>query len=786
VKVRDDGTVKVLDFGLAKALSPEARGSTGATLSSPTMTSPAMTAMGIILGTAAYMSPEQAKGRPVDRRADIWAFGVVLYELLTGRRLFDAEDMSETLAAVLTRDVSLASLPLSIPPRLRALVADCLVRDPKQRLRDIGDARLVLDRLIAGESDSAPDPQPIPAAKAPMWRRALPWVAGAVATIGAATGAWMLKPEPARAVTRFSILLPEDQNFTNGGRQLVAVSPDGTKLVYVAKSRLYLREMSGLESRPIPGSDSGGAPPIGPAFSPDGQSVVFFSESATGPSDTDPTAPGSLKRLAIAGGTPVEICPATNPLGVSWDASGIVFGQIGKGILLVSPSRGEPKIIVAAGADEVLSKPRMLPGGGAVMFSAKKVSEFWDQGAIVVQPLPSGSRKTVVQGGADGQYLPTGHLAYAVSGVVLSVPFDLGTLAVTGAPVPIIEGVRRTGTTGPIGTGGAQFSYGSSTGTLAFLPGPVETGPAVVNDLAIFDRKGVARPLGLPPGSYLAPRVSPDGASVVFYTDDTREAIVWLYQLSGGTAMRRLTFGGRNQFPIWSSDGQWVAFQSDREGDRAIFRQRADGSGAAERLTKPEAGVDHVPNAFSRDGAFLLYSVVDSAINGRRGPLWTLSMKDRTATVFVTEHSNSLVEGVFSPDGHWVAYHARPGTTGPAQTYLQPFPPTGAKYLVGNGGHPYWSPKGDQLILNVGASASVIVPVTTTPAVTFGKPIDFSRTGRLERNPTAYRRNADSMPDGEHIIGVTSGPPTTTETPTAGREIIVVLNWFDDVRRKMR
>jgi Tol biopolymer transport system component len=302
-------------------------------------------------------------------------------------------------------------------------------------------------------------------------------------------------------------------------------------------------------------------------------------------------------------------------------------------------------------------------------------------------------------------------------------------------------------------------------------------------DLAIFDRKGTAKPLGLPPRNYLSPRVSPDGKAVVFGSDDGKEAVVWIYELAGGTAMRRLTFGGRNQHPIWSHDGQWVAFQSDREGDVAVFRQRADGSGAAERLTKPETGVGHVPHAFSPDGAFLLYSVFyPLGAPPTRGPrLWTLSMKDRTTTAFGAE-GTSLVEGVFSPDGRWVAYHTRAETGQGSQTFLEPFPPTGAKYLVGAGGQPYWSPKGDQLILNVNARVSSIIPVKTTPSVSFGQPIDLPRTGREERNPATNRRNADSLLDGEHIIGVTS----VAEEAVAADEIVVVLNWFDEVRRKMQ
>jgi serine/threonine-protein kinase len=779
IKVRADGTVKVLDFGLAKALDPAGASSAPATApaNSPTMTSPALTSMGLIVGTAAYMAPEQAKGRAVDKRADIWAFGVVLYEMLTRSRLFEAEDVSETLAAVLTRDLSLTSLPQTMPPRLRRLLRDCLVRDPRQRLRDIGDARIVLDQIIAGTADETPTgaAATAPAAGVPRWQRAVRWGVAAAATMAVGGAVWMLKPEPVRTVMRFSIALPEGQTFSNTGRQIVAVSPDGTNLAYTANSRLYLRPLSGLEARAIAGSETDAA--IGPAFSPDGQSVVFYSAAAASPG-------GSLKRVAVAGGAAAAICPATLPLGLSWDETGIVFGQVGKGILRVAADGGhEPEVIAAAGADEVLSSPHLLPGARAVLFSVRKGTASWDEAAVVVQPLDGGARKTLVQGASDGRYLPTGHLVYAVSGVLQAVPFDPEGLTVTGGSVPLVQGVRRTLRSGPTGTGGAQFSA-SSTGLLAFVPGPVESGLTNDNDLAVFDRKGNAQPLRFPPANYLWPRVSPNGKSVAFGIDDTREISVWLYDLAGGTAMRRLTFGGRNMYPIWSADGEWVAFWSDRDGDRAIFRQRADGSGVAERLTKPEGGSEHVPQAFSPDGAALLYSVSWPRVEDRHGPiLWTLSMKDRSATPFGVEQSAGLVQGAFSPDGRWVAYQARGAGAPSMQTFLEPFPRTGAKYLVGAGGHPYWSPKGDELILNVNAGVSVIVPVKTTPAVTFGQPVPLSRAGRLESSPINNQRGADSLPDGEHIIGVASGPPTATADRTS--EIVVVLNWFDDVRQKV-
>src|SRR4029453_15102825 len=294
----------------------------------------------------------------------------------------------------------------------------------------------------------------------------------------------------------------------------------------------------------------------------------------------------------------------------------------------------------------------------------------------------------------------------------------------------------------------AQFTT-STSGDLVYLSGPanVQISTSDDLDLAVFDRKGASRPLNLKPGSYRSPRVSPDGKFVAFEVEDTKEANVWLYELRGRSAMRLLTFGGKSRHPVWSPDSQWLTFQSDREGDLAIFRQRADGSGTAERLTKAAADTIHDPQSWSPDGAVLLFSVQ----RGQEWSLLTLSAKDRQVTPFGDVRSIDLVEGAFSPDGHWVAYQAHE-TASRRQVFLLPFPHTGSKYLVADGGHPYWSPRGDQLILNVGPSRSVIVPVSTTPQVAFGTPVEFPRVRRSEGNPAVSRRNADSMPDGEHIV----------------------------------
>jgi Tol biopolymer transport system component len=756
IKLTPDGAVKVLDFGLAKFLldAPAKANLTH----SPTL-SVAGTYPGVILGTAGYMSPEQAKGYEADQRSDLFSVGCILYELLTGRQAFDGETASEILAGVLKTEVDLTTLPPRLNPRLTELLRRCLEKNPKKRWHAAADVRVEIELLI-GRALIVDEPRLATAMPHQPWKRAIVVAASVlVGALAAGYAVWSLKPEPPRTVARFTVPLPEGQQFTNTGRQVVAISPDGSNLVYVANNRLYLRPLAGLEPRVIAGSETSTGV-LNPVFSPDGQTLTFWN----GDDDT-------LKRLALSGGTAVTICPAEAPFGMHWDETGIVFGQAAKGILRVSPNGGVPEVIATVASDEMASLPQMLPGGNAVLFSVKKTSDMWDAGKVVVQVL-GGERKTLVEGGADGRFLPTGHIAYAQSGVLLAVPFDLAKLAVAGGPVPIVEGVRRRAT-GTNATGITHFSY-SRDGALVYLAGPASLSNVDTLDLALFDRKGAAQPLKLKPGMYRSPRVSPDGKFVAFDTEDEKEAVVWLYDLSGARAVQRLTFGGKNRHPIWSRDGKWVAFQSDREGDLAIFRQLADGSGTAERLTKPEAGAEHVAQSWSSGDGHLLFSV----LKDKQWTLWTMTMNDRRPARFGDVHSNALVEGVFSPDGRWIAYQEGNATV--RGVFVQPFPATGAKYLVRQGGHPYWSAKGDALVLNVGSNSSVRIPFTTTPRVAFGQAEDFSRAGRSEGNPGTTRRNADSMPDGEHIIGVYDGATTGAEAA----QIQVVLNWFDEVRQR--
>jgi Tol biopolymer transport system component len=351
--------------------------------------------------------------------------------------------------------------------------------------------------------------------------------------------------------------------------------------------------------------------------------------------------------------------------------------------------------------------------------------------------------------------------------------------------VSIVEGIRRGGLQSGA-PGAAQFDY-SRNGTLVYLPGPANPATGGDWDLALFDTNGNAQPLKLPPAPYRTPRASPDGKSIAVATDDGREEVIWVYDVTGRSPLRRLTFGGKNRLPVWSPDGQWIAFQSNREGDVAIFRQRADGSsGIPERLTKPDAGTTHSPLAWSPDGTHLLVTVYESRSDRWKNgqfTLWMMSVGDRLMRPFGNVRSADQIEAAFSPDGRWVAYQSRePGIT-PSQVYLQPFPGAETKYLVPQAGaNPFWLARRGLLIL-AQQSESFAIPVATAPRVIFGRPTTFPRGSRFEGPVGSGPRWVDAMPDGEHVIGVLS--VTNASDSANASQVIVVLNWSEELKQRV-
>ena len=773
IKVRPDGTVKVLDFGLAKAMAPVAAMSPGVSMS-PTITTPAMTQMGVMMGTAAYMSPEQAKGREADKRSDVWAFGAVLYEMLTGRRAFDGEDMSDTLASVLKSDPEWADLPAEVPPAVRTLIRRCLAKDRRQRVADISAAKFILSELGNVGASATTSALPVAAAPQSHWRTLAVAAAAAVLTaivIGA--GVWALRPTPSTPlVTQFAFTLPEGQSFTGVGRQLVAISPDGTKVVYQANSRLYLRSLGDLEPHVIPGTDSDGGL-LNPVFAPDGQSIAYFAQSREG------SSPNVLRRIPITGGTPSTMASLTVPFGASWGSEGVLVGQGRGGIVLVSPTNKAPVRVVSVAPDEWAHGPQMLPGGQTVLFTLAKGSgdDRWENAQVVAQSLADGTRRVLIEG-ADARYLPSGHLVYAAAGTVFVVSFDAASLTVTGTPVPAIVGVRRA--TG-LPTGTSQFAV-STTGTLVYVPGPASAS-ATTRGLLIGngDREPVS--LKIPPGAYTHPRAARDGKTIAVGRSDGSSSDIWTYDLSGTTEIKRLTFDGKSRFPVWSGDSRRVTFQSARDGDRGIFWQVADGSSTAERLTTAAADEEHVPESWSRDGTTLLFSVVKGATHA----LWVFTPEGRKTVPFGRLESSASLSATFSPEGRWVAYSStQPGgglISANRGIYVEPFPPTGEKHQVPEVAidfHPVWSPDGKNIFfVPMAARPTMAVPIATQPSVTFGAAVDLPKVPRPGLLATDMR-GYDVLPDGR-FISLT--PLSGDVANPSNAEVRVVLNWFEELKR---
>jgi serine/threonine-protein kinase len=781
VKVRPDGTIKVLDFGLAKSRGAlnivEARGG-----NEPC--DPALTDGYALLGTAAYMSPEQARGEQVDRRADIWAFGVVLYEMFSGRPLFVRETTGETLRAVLQDDIDWCALPPATPAAVQTLIRRCLERDFRRRLRDIGEARIALEDATVAPEANVRKPRGV-------------WIlAGAlVAALAVAGGVFWISPRPTREpATRFRLLLSPGPNlFAN--RSTMAISSDGRQVVYANAAGLHLRDLSALEPVTIRGT-AGFFNITEPVFSPDGKWIAFQN-------GTD----GMIKKVPVGGGTALNICASVTPSSVTWGKEGLLFVEPGNaefaagttgdnrprdGILLVSPEGGEPKHLVRRRNREVFQRPQFLPGGRKLLLTIAEWNspDAWDKAQIVVHDVATGERTVILQGGTDARFLPAGYIVYAVAGNLVAAPFDVRRLRLTGPAVPVVEGVMRAE---PESTGGAQFSIATN-GTLLYAPGPVAPSKQIV----ITDRNGSWIKLPLPPAIYDTPRVSPRGDQIAFGITERGKSDIYVYDLSGRNAMRRLTVQGNNRLPAWSSDGARIAYQSDREGDRAIFAQRADGSGPVQRLTTAAKDEFHEPEAWSHGDDVLLFSIrrspgtsIASAIY--RGPvtLSALSLRDGSVRPFDDLPSATPAGAVFSPDGRWVAYaststvpYSGPGQDRRGRTTIivQPFPPTGARYELAHDGrpnHPQWSPDGKELFFIPGPEQFKSVPVTVRPTFSFGNAAALPRpSGNAHTlKPRAY----DVLPDGRFIGAV----PLSYDFQRGTGQLVVVLNWFSELQARL-
>jgi Tol biopolymer transport system component len=754
VKVTPEGKVKVLDFGLAKAFAGDA--GIDDPSNSPTL-SAAATMQGTILGTAAYMSPEQARGKACDKRTDIWAFGCVLYELLTGKQAFHGETTTEILAAVLRGEPDWLALPETTPLSIRALLRRCLQKDMSKRARDAGDARIEIEEALA-----APATAELTAA-APtkdvrtLGRRAVVLSVGAMLLVAVASlVTWNLKPSPQptpRAVTRTAINLPPGQQLAgldNG--PAVALSPDGTQLAYVARQggaqQLYLRAMNSLEATPIPNTEGA----FNPFFSPDGQWIGFFSG-------------GTLKKISVNGEAIITLGNSVDSYGASWGSQGMIaYSPAGVGVLQqMSDSGGVPQPLTRVKKGELAHRwPEFLPGAKAVLFAVGSNGISFNNAEVAVQPVGTGQWQNLIHAGTNPRFAPSGHLVYAQGGSLMAVPFDPQKLAVEGAAVPVVEGVMQSST-----SGAAQYSF-SATGSLVYVSGGFQ---ATQNKLVWVGRNGTEQAVAAPAHGYLIPRLSPDGGRVAVGIAE-QENQIWLYDLSRET-LTRLTFeGNSSNGPVWTPDGKRVVFNSNKEGGTNIFWQLADGSGGLERLTTSE--YLHAPMSWSPDGQLLAFHEVNPTT---QRDIWVLRMGDRKPQPFLRTQFDEAVPR-FSPDGHWLAYMSN--ESGRYEIYVQPYPGPGGKWQISTDGgtESAWNRNGRELFYRSG-NKMMAVDVTTHPSLSVGKPRMLFE-GRYAQPPFPAT-NYDVSPDGQRFLML----KPIEAAQAAPTQINVVLNWFEELKRRV-
>ena len=755
VKVTPEGTVKVLDFGLAKALEGESAEQDVA--NSPTL-SVAATQAGVILGTAAYMSPEQARGQAVDKRADIWAFGVVLYEMLTGKQTFQGETISDVLAHVLTKEPEWDALPADVPPPIRKLLRRCLTRERKQRLQAIGEARIAIEEYAADPAASVMMSGAALAGPQPAWRRALPWVLLGAMTLIAALALLTLwrGGETKRGLIRLSANVSGEEPLRTSQGAAAVLSPDGKRLAYTAGAgtdrMLYLRSLHQLEGEPLSGTEGAFAP----FFSPDGQWVAFF-------------AANSLKKVSVQGGAPLTLCETQDSRGGTWSDDGtIVFAPATTtGLSRVPAGGGTPEALTEIDSEKNERShrwPFFLPGGKHVLFIAQEGGVDYQDANIEVVSLETGERKVVHQGGTYARYLPTGHLVYLRDATLFAAPFDLGGLEVSGLPAPVLEGVMQTG------NGGGQYSF-SETGTLLYLAGS----EALAESTMVWvDRKGSVKPLIERKRGYEDLHLSPDSRQVAVEVNmPGAEDIIWLYDIERGT-MTRLTFGSGGSFqPVWTPDGKRVVFASTRESAvPGLYWKRADGAGEAERLV-PNDRVQ-LPSSWSPDGKVLAYTEAGGTTLEDIMILRLGEQNQREVflqTPFVEDGAQ------FSPDGRWVAYHSN--ESGTLEVYVRPFPGPGGKWQISTEGgfDPRWSSSGSELFYRSGGKVM---------AVSVSARGESFRAGTLRQlfegnfvDPSAGSQAWDVTPDGKRFVMLQS----ESGVAAAQTHLNFIFNWFEEVRR---
>jgi Tol biopolymer transport system component len=740
VKVTPDGVVKLLDFGLAKAFSDTPESPASDAVNSPTLTMNA-TVAGVILGTAAYMAPEQAKGKRVDKRADIWSWGVVLYELLTGDRLFKGDDAADTLAQVLTKEPDLDR----VPPNVRKLLRRCLEKDPKNRVRDISVAKELLEQKARTETRATSN---------------LPWIAaGVLLVVSAALGValWRATRPVAHPLARLDVDLGSDitlNDLTPAGSNVI-LSPDGTRLVYSASAgagrrRLFTRRLDQPKAAELPGTEGAD----NAFFSPDGQWVGFY-------------ANGRVSKISVEGGASVALANTGGTYaGADWGEDGtIVVGEAFSNGLIRVPSGGgkETPLLGLSQGEIALGWPQILPGAKALLFGHVPA-------IIEVLTFADHRRKTVARG-VHPRYLPVsdhlGYLVYNIQTTLFAVPFDIDKLETRGTPVPVLDDVAYT-----TESGGAQFDY-SASGTLVYRR--ATSGGSGLATIQWVDAAGVRQPLQEKPGAYRYLRLSPDGKRAAFAEGLMPD--IWVYDSERGGSIRLTFGGGPNMNPVWSPDGRYVVFASPD----GISWTRSDGAGQPQPLiqTQPNLG----PGSFTPEGNRLAYSEVAALPQ-----IWTVPVEENGEGLKAGKPEQFLKEQfadanpVFSPDGHWLAYESN--TSGTMEVYVRPFPPS----PTGQGGQ--WQ------VSDIGAATPVTLAWSRTGHELYYQSRDqifavsYSVNGNtfIPEKPRVWISKVggtewDLAPDGKRIAVVT--PVGSGESPAQDHTVVFLQNFLDYLKKQV-
>ena len=754
VKVKDDGTVKVLDFGLAKAFQPETSGPDVSM--SPTISlTAAATQMGMVIGTAAYMAPEQAKGKAVDRRADIWAFGAVLYEMLVGTRAFAGGDVSETLAFVITRDVDWDALPEATPPAVRHVLRRCLERDPKRRLRDVGDARLDLEDRTA--SPTTGQTAAVAAPRAPLWPRpAILIAAGLVSAIVGGLVVWTLSHPADSPVARALITAPAARPLNLASDTNIAISPDGSRVVFRAtadgETSLFVRRMAEFEATPLAGL---GGNPRGPFVSPDGVWIAFFAQ-------------GTLRKVNMNGGPPITIgvSPGGVPRGASWGPDDtIVFATTaGSGLWQMPAGGGEPEPLTTPDPERGELDhmfPTFLPGGDAALFSIITVGGSFDEAQTAILSLDTGRYEVLFPGGTSPKYVSSGHIVYMAAGTLFAVGFDVERREVTSDPIPVVDTVRRSGQ-----SGAADFAV-SDDGTLVYVRGG---GDGELMALTWVDRDGIEEPLPLAPGRYGGLRFSPDGTRLALETSGDEGVELVVYDFERDT-LSQLTFSpGGNCCPVWSPDGARIVFTSSRDGVPDLYHRNADGTGSVERAV---AGgpPGRISWDWSADGTTVIFS--------GSGNLRALGMGAEPTDMALVDTPFAQVQAALSPDGRWLAYQSN--EDGDFDIYVRPFPNVDSglwKVSAAGGQFPLWSADGSELFF-VAGDAVMASAITAGATFDWATPVAlFSGSYALVGDRSI--RVFDVSPDGRFLLRKAAA---ASDGDVGAPELVAVFNWFEELKK---